>query len=300
MSNSLSVDDNAERNDRPWHISKTWVVLGLLVLTHAAFGAWFNPNGTGSGDATIRMSLLGFLVSQPILFAIWASFAHQRFYYRFLWSLLLCTLVSFAQDLGTLRLANHHDLGVLMIIDAALFLAATVILSLFRRFSRWRIKRPDREDVPSAYQTHQVGIKHVIILTTIIALACGLFRTLHNINPDMTPPPSIAEFICGLCSFLALLFPVVAMPWITLAYRRRLLAPIFIMIIIGAVLDVAAYVLIITMEPSNPGFGAYGLIIQLLSMQLGATVSALATTLVIRFCGFRMIREAKGHRVRGR
>jgi len=288
MSDSVPLDEKPKGNGR---LPKTWIVLGLLVVAHAAFGAYFNPSGIGWVDEIRMYLLMGAILSQPVLFAIWASFAHHRFYHRFLWSLLLCILVSFTEDLGCLRLENHRDLGVLMIIDTTFFLMATIILSLFCRLSRWHIKQPDKEDVPSAYQTHQVGIKHLIILTTIIALACGLFRSLHILNPDMGLPPSIAKFIGGTCAFLALLFPVVAMPWITLAYRRNVLSLIIVTIIIGGVLEIATYFLIIAIEPPPPG--PYGLIIQLLSIQLGATISAFATTLVIRFCGFKMVRQPK-------
>ncbi len=83
MSNSLSVDENAERNDRPRRISKTWIVLGLLVLAQAAFGAYFTPIGEPVvGDRLAAFLMLGAIVSQPILFSIWASFAHQRFYHH--------------------------------------------------------------------------------------------------------------------------------------------------------------------------------------------------------------------------
>ena len=81
------------------------------------------------------------------------------------------------------------------------------------------------------------------------------------------------------------------MPWITLAYRRKIRSAGASTIIIGGVLDIAAYFLIITIDV--PPQGPYRPIIELLSIQLGATISALATFLVIRFCGFRMIREPK-------
>ena len=286
MSDSVPINGTPEGNAHP---SKTWIVLGLLVLAHAAFGACFNPNAqTIESGRIVPFLLLGVLFSQPILFAIWASFAHQRFYHRFLWSLFLFTWVSFAEALGILRHAHFPDLGILMIIDATLFFTATIILSVFRHFSRWRIKQPDREDAMPVYQTHQIGIKHLIILTTIIALACGLFRTLCIINPDMRLPPSIAKFIGGIFQTLALLFPVIVIPWITLAYRRRIGLLIGIMIILAGLFDIAACFLLIKMNSATPPFSAY---VALALFQLGATISALATTLVIRFCRSRMIRE---------
>ncbi|MGO9114244.1 MAG: hypothetical protein ACLP9L_33940 [Thermoguttaceae bacterium] len=295
MSNIVPANEAPEENGPSRGFSKTWIVLGLLVLAHAAFGAYFNPVGdTPNEIGEIRIFfLLGTLLAQPILFAIWASFAHQRFYHRFLWALLLCTLVSFAEDLGTLRHGNHRDLGMLMVMDTTLFLTATLILSVFRHFSRWQIKQPGGEDAPSVYEGYHFGIKHLLILTTIAALGCGLFRTLHIINPDMTLSPSVGRFVGAICLFLALLFPVVVIPWLTLAYRRRLASQIFITVIMVGLLDLVAYFIMVTMEPPRTGISLYELIKPCLFIQLGSCISATVTTLVIRFCGFRMIRKPK-------
>ncbi len=296
MSDPLPVNEVPEANAGPKGFPRHWIVLGLLVLANAALGAYFNPIGSGPTEiGEIRMfCLLGAILSQPVLFAIWASFAHSRFYHRFLWSLLLCTLVSFSEDLGSLLRGNHRDLGMLMVIDTTLFLTATIVLSVFRHFSRWQIKQPGGEDAPSAYEGYHFGIKHLLILTTITALACGLFRTLYNINPNLRLPPSIAEFVGGIGLFLALLFPIVVIPWYTLACRSsRPRSRIFVTVIMVVVVDLAAYFSMITMSPPPPSISLYDLIKPFLFFQLGSVISACVSTLVVRGCGFRMIREAK-------
>ncbi len=289
----LPLDDSPEGNARPSGWSKTWIVLGLLVLAHAVVGAYLDFLVSDLGEKILGFLLMGVLVSQPILFSIWASFAHQRFYRRFLCSLLLCTLVSFAEELGILFHGNHDGLGVLMMYDMTLFLAATSVLSVFRHFSRWQIMQPNSEDAPSAYGAYHFGIKHLLILTTITAFGCGLFRTLYLINPDDVEfAPSIFHFVGGVCAFLALLFPVVAIPWYTLAYQRRLLSLLPVTLIIWGLLDLAAYFLMMKVGIPFPGVSPYELIVMILQIQLGSGLSSFATTLVIRFCGFRMIREA--------
>lgn len=294
MSNSSPVDEIPEGNASPTGFPKHWIALGLLVLAHAALGAYFTPIGKRAvEDETGAFLMIGVLASQPILFAIWAAFAPQRFYHRFLWSLLLCALVSYAAELGALR-NTSHGLGGLLVLDIALFIAATIILLLFRRYSRWQIKQPNREDAPSIYQANQFGIKHLLILTTITALVCGLYRTLYIIAPDLKRFSSITEFMGALCLMLALLFPVIVIPWYTLAYRRRLLSLIGITIIIAGILDLAACSLLIEM---NAPVSRYDLIIKpYLLIQLGSAMSAFASTLVIRWCGFRMIREPRSQK----
>ena len=238
--------------------------------------------------------MMGVLFSQPLLFAIWATLAHQRFYSRFLWSLLLCTLVSFGEELVALRDADHRDTGTLMLLDFTLFLTVTIILSVVRRFSRWQIKQPDTTDAASVYQTYHFGIKHLLILTTITALGCGLFRTLYTMSPKMTFFPSITQFVAVTCACLAMLFPVIIIPWYTLAYRRKLRSLVILTVIMGGVLDLAACYLIMDIDHVPPGASSYELIIKpLLFFQLGSALSAVTSTLVIRICGFRMVREPK-------
>jgi hypothetical protein len=188
---------------------------------------------------------------------------------------------------------NPDAYGVLMLLDLALFAVATIILSFFRRFFPWQIMQPIEVDAPSAYQKYHFGIKHLLILTTLTALFCGLFRTLSIIAADQSLFPPIGKFIGFTCLFLALLFPAAVMPWYTLAYRKKLRSLIFITLSIWAVLDLAAYYLMIAMDSAPPG-SQYDLIIKpCLLLQLGSALSACVSTLVIRWCGFRMVREPR-------
>ena len=289
MSNSLPAVGSPEVNASPKGVSRHWIVLGLLVVAQAAFGACFIPRGRTLGIA--GFVLIGAILSQPILLAIWAAFAHQRFYCRILWALLLCILVSFVEELGTVIYASPAN-GFLMLMDTTMFFFTTFVLSIFRYFSRWQIKQPGREEAPSAYLGYNFGIKHLLALTTVTALACGLFRTAHNIAPGQTRSYSLVQFI-SLCLFLALLFPVVALPWITLANHRRLRSPILIAIGMVGVLDLA--VCLITSDIGPPGSVrlSFDIIKPFLLIQLGAVISVVASTLVMRFCGFRMIREPR-------
>src|SRR5664279_2165931 len=81
-------------------IPKHWIVLGLLVVVHAGLGVFLPSCVSVTAVNPTYFMWLGFVFSQPILFALWAAFAPQRFYHRFLWSLLLCILVFFADECG--------------------------------------------------------------------------------------------------------------------------------------------------------------------------------------------------------
>ena len=209
MSDSMPLDEVSEtppkENANRRSIPKHWIVLGLLVFAHAAFGVSFTTvlRGQQKYPEIISPILIGFLYSQPIMFAIWAAFAPQRFYHRILWSLLLCTLVSFAEDLGTLRLSSVRP-GYTMMVFIILFIVVTIILLLVR-FFRWQMTQSFELNIPTDYRANQFGIKHLIILTTIVALAFGLFRTLLLISSQQTFPP-VAKFIGSICLILTCLY----------------------------------------------------------------------------------------------
>jgi hypothetical protein len=129
----------------------------------------------------------------------------------------------------------------------------------------------------------------------VIAIVCGPFRMLYDIaSPNKETIPSIVM----ICAYLALLSPVVVAPWFTLANRRISLVAVDFQsfgiertILVVGILNLAAYFLLI---------GINEVIEQLVFIQLGACISAVATTLVIRLCGFRMIREVGTIRNPGR
>jgi hypothetical protein len=298
MLDSLSKDEIPEfrpKDPNIRYVPKYWVVLGVLIFVHAAFGAYLNPIGTpvGVGGTIGRYMIMGVLVSQPILFAIWAAFAPQRFYHRFLWSFLLCTLVSFIEEFGKLRHINYQ-IGNTMMFLVILFFITTFISLLVRRFTRWQIIRLPDMNLPDYYQANQFGIKQLIILTTITAIAFALFSTLLNMNQDLRWLPSLIQSIGLTCLTLVWLFPVIVIPWYTLADYQRNTPPIIIlMMILWVIIDVACFIIIYRIYPMEISEMIDAYIEPSLSLQLGAGLSGFVSTLVIRLCGFRVIQKRK-------
>ena len=281
MSESPPVNEVPEHRRRSYY----WIVMGLLVAIYAVVGTFFVPDGNN----VLSLLIGGLLLSQPLLFAFWAALAPQRFYHRFLWSLLLCSLVSFVEELGDLRNPYSH-LGSTMLAFTAEFLVVTILLLVFRRLSRWHIRQLAAEETPSDYRPNQFGIRHLVILITITALACGLFKTLLMMNSNMDERFSSVAISVGANTviFLLSLLPVLVIPWYTLACRGRVSVLILATIAILAVCDSVVYDLTIVVLAIDQS-----IIRKLLLSQLGAGLSVFFTTLVLRWCGYRMIREAK-------
>ena len=68
---------------------------------------------------------------------------------------------------------------------------------------------------------------------------------------------------------------------------------IFFSIIIWGALNLAVFLIIKEQIPGGSGSVIDGIVKPILFIQLGAGLSGFVSTLVIRLCGFRMIRERK-------
>jgi uncharacterized membrane protein YesL len=264
-----------------------WIVLGLLVVTHAGIGAYFYGQLINIGDRRGPL-MVGFLLSQPILLAFWAGFASQPFRQRFLWTLTLCILAALGEELGSFLSMRHSDSGRLMVVFFGLYPIATVLSLIIRRVSRWQIKHSIIENARSDYQPSQFGIKHLIILISITALACGLVRSLVLLGDRLEWPPSMIDFVVGLFTVVCLLLPVLLIPWFVMAHRPKTVQLIITMAIIWVACSSAACAI---MAQQLVGRMVFWQFVQVtLPIQLGSALSVLISTLAMRLCGFRMVR----------
>jgi hypothetical protein len=123
-----------------------------------------------------------------------------------------------------------------------------------------------------------------MILTTITALALGLFRTLIVTGPQFSHS-SVADVVKIACGVIVVLFPIIIIPWLSLAFLKNMVLSIFYTFILFGIYDMVVYSIInkLNTEPE---------IFQIaLFVQLGASISVFFTTFIIRLCGFRMVRE---------
>jgi hypothetical protein len=278
----------------PWH----WIVLGLLVAAQAGLGAYSWREQASSFQDVAELMILGVLLSQPIPFALWAAFAPQSFFRRLLCSFLLCTLLSLVEVVA----ASEHThsgiagLAALTMSHLAILVVATAVLSIVRSIFHWRITRASIEAVHSDYRGNQFGVKHLLILTTIIAVGCGLLRSLVITIPHLKhlrslyPADDVGMLLDLFGAFfmaMCVLIPALVIPWYALAFRPRMLFLIVTTLYIWVVCGLAAYFIM-----------RGDFVWPMLFIQLGAALSVLVTSLVMRFCGFRLARVPKAASVR--
>jgi hypothetical protein len=231
---------------------------------------------------------------------LWAAFAPQSFLRRLLCSFSLCTVLSFVEVVAASE-HTHSDiagLAALTISHLVILAFATAVLSIIRWTRHWRITRNPPEAV-SDYRGVQFNIKHLLILTTMIAIGCGFLRSLVITIPHLKhlrslyPAEDVGMLLDLLGAFfmaLCVIMPVLVIPWYALAFRPRMLFLIVTTLYIWVVCGLAAYFIMSgQLELTKP----------MVFLQLGAALSVLVTSLVMRFCGFRMARMPKAASVKG-
>ncbi len=274
-------------------VYRHWIGLGLLVVAQAGIGLCSAEYLLRNSEAAGSTLIMGVFISQPMLFAFWAALTSQRFYNRLLWGFLVCTLVCFVEELGRLRYTSN-GVGGMMIASLTLFALATVLLSTIRWKSCWQIRHTLVELADSGYRGSQFGIKHLISLITVTAIACGLIRSLVIMRDEGPYPLSWAAYFGGTLMFVCALLPVAAIPWFVMAHRARIIPLSLRVVAIWITCDLAAYFIFGAMFPVAAAASVFKELVRpMLLIQLGAGLSVLMSSLVMRFCGFRMVRMPK-------
>jgi hypothetical protein len=283
--------DPPETIDSPLAVRHYWPVLGGLILLQTILGVLlFNPNKSG-GEQYYFVAILGVLFSHPLLFALWATFAPQRFYVRFLWCLPLCFTVSFFISLKITLFSNNFGPSdfFFVIFYMGIFLIGTALFLLIRRFSGLQLIHHSIVDAESDYQPYQFGIKHIMILITISGLMMGLFKSLIELGSH-NQMMRVGETSRILSEILLMVTPLLFLFWFTLAKivnRRRSL--LFGLIAL-AIIEITIFIFVPMMEG-----GSHSEMYQVIPcFQIGGGLSVFFSTLVIRWCGFRLVRVKKG------
>ena len=284
MSDSSSLDDAkaeqsslaADKRPFPAH----WIVLGLLVVVNAAFGAYYSSR---------EPAVAGFLTVQPILFSLWAAFALQPLFQRLLWPFFLCASMAFFEDLAAWKLAVGN-LGDNLTYLPQIFAIATIGLLFIRLFFGWRIIRLYDDAKPIEYREYQFGLKHLILLITFAAVVLSFFRFLLNNNPRYNVSIITKQAFVFFTSIFILLIPAFVIIWTVLVRKSvrifpvLIIAPALVIIaIIGA--DTADIFLHTKLRQST--------LHELVLFILGACVSAFISAMLLRLCGYRLTRERK-------
>jgi len=275
-----------------------WIAIGLFVAGYMGFAAAFTMTGTRWGEypEVLVYVVSGAIIVHVLLFATWAAFGPGPSFRRVAITGVACLLVACAEVLGASRRGVQLSGWpvVPLAVAASVFLLLTFVLGWVQRVSRWQIVlsgRALRSPARTAYRL-QFGVRLFLLWIT---LAVCLLALYHSRCAPGTATRLAAEAwhdvgrraLLGVTLAVATFLPTLSVPWIALASprpRRRAIlttALAWITFTLGAVL--LATWLRVDAYHENVKWA--------LSMQVGASAAGLVAAVVVRSCGYRMVRR---------
>ncbi len=230
-----------------------WIVvfsaIGDVVVTRYL---WHVP-WTRSLEIPICGSI-GLLVAQPSLLAIWCALGSQRLIVRLPLSvgILFGLFCCFVGSMHSLDKSMPLEATVVMLVGASvLFGLIQIPLLMRRRKTGWVLGRP--EQVGSATEDGQFHIKHLLLLTTGVAVLVTIAKTVlpdKGFQGGGEPWGQIAVF------FLSFIFFASLLAWLTVAiifYSQRLKASLLaiIAVLVGPVVLVLIMAVVFTGLPNT-------------------------------------------------
>ena len=269
------------------------VLIATLVAIHLTMALLLNPFGLPSNNGPLGtraiLASIGALVAQPALLAIWAALGPQAFWRR--WSLTLAVLGCLAlanqfAEVNNGRQADQPGQTMQPVIWLVAFLACQVVLWAPRRKFRWRIRSPGDAADHFGDRGHQFSMRGLLAAMAWLAIFLAALRWIQ-------PTSSFAEWPLHLLRVVAM-GATMALPgtlailvvWLVLMEgtrrRWRWWIAIFGLIVLTAVAAAVAH------------FGSPGEVGELVFVLLGTIFCAGGSALIVRLCGYRLVRTIAG------
>jgi hypothetical protein len=268
-----------------WATRNRWIVLGALMAIQTLFAILIFKTQRNGREENAFVCTLGLVFSHPLLFSFWAALAPQRFFVRFSWCLTLCALNFFFIALKCVIQKDILSCFYISIIDMAIFLLTLPILLFIRHAFGWRLENASLGKIESDYRSFQFGIKHLMLLTASTALVLALYKSLIALS-SITFSEPVDRTIQTLIMIFFMVLPILFVCGFTLFkfHNRR---SIVVSAISLACLECTIFYFIPKMREMSMETNI------IVFFQIGAGLSALVSGLVIRLCGYRLVRAKK-------
>jgi hypothetical protein len=264
-------------------------LVGLLIAVHLAAALsltpWHLPATSDKLSSRVTLMAIGAILVQPALLALWAALSTQSFKRRIAQSLAVLACVYLAEDFASAKNSrNGGDAGEILqpIAWLVCFLVCQIPLWFLRRRFGWQIEAQVASDEMGASK-NQFSLLELLAATGAVAAFLAALRWIHPAtgNSDWGKFLLIFPAMGTFMSLPGMLVPIVC--WIVLppAWRGRwqlLIAIGGLSAVVAAAVAVARY-------------GSPGEVGELVFVLLGALVSAGGSLLVIRACGFQLVRK---------
>jgi hypothetical protein len=262
--------------------ARSWLCLGFLVAAHAIFNICISP--FEGGPTFFNLLVMGVILSQPVLFAGWATIGPPPASKR-----LPLTIAAFAAVILSGGMTSDEWLSLNYLLIALTFfvvaIAAMLVIAWRLRWSIRQTRGPEAGDMP----LNQFSLKFLLAVTTISAALLGIGRALasrQDWGRTQGWQSDVLEMIGPIGYLLLALLPALIAPTLVLSPRPKLYVMVTIPIVwIG--LTVLAVETIVALE----GPSRWDVVKDVVVLQLGSSMAGILTTVVLRIAGYRLFRR---------
>jgi len=289
-----SNPDEAPRGEGAWaRRIVAWVVLGLLVVAHAAFNALLCPVGRPLPDRSYLFGVgcIGATLAQPSLLAVWAVLGHRRLSFGLPFGMLLVVLMSYAAVVrGVTEDGSPEESTTTVFMFAMLFLVMQAVMWIPRAWFGWRVVAAWRDPMPPGPGDTQFSLKELLAWITVAAMlfALGSYVLQRRAWPSesVNSVREVSLLAASALTMAVLSLPAIGCVWITLAGPGPARACVWAIAV--APLAVIAAIALFGQFLGVPGLVELGLALG--ACLVGLCASAVATAIPVRLCGFRLLR----------
>jgi hypothetical protein len=263
---------------------RAWTVPVALVAGHALFNALFDPL-RGNFFHWSAMLAGGVFYIQPVLFGAWAALGPPPAVKRIPLTLVAYATVLIAPAVVHQFVRRQSPELWIFVLMSILVVFSFIAMLLARRFAGWRI------DVPSTAANEiadvgQFSLRNLLIFTAICSalLATGRALASNVASESMT----VGDMLFGIGIVLVVLVPAVMAPLAALVEqlpRSLFIAFPFVWAVLTAL---TVYAIMKATFDSDAETAMY-----ITLVQIGALLGGLATALILRFNGYRLVRRPR-------
>ena len=269
------------------------VVFGLLAAVHVAFLLLLSPINLpaefGPAGQRFLMMVMGALVAQPGLIALWAGLAPQAFMRR--WAQALAMLLCFDLALAFASANNASArAGTEEMLEIVAWLVAVVAgqlpLWFLRRRFGWRIEPPPEHARPADERGNQFSMIHLLAAMAVVAAFLAALRWIYPNASSARLPEHLLRFAAiGAMTSLVGLLPL-AVCWLVLLPGR------------GGFwrwsIGLGGAGIFAATAAAVAAFGSPGEVGELIFILSGTVLWSAGNLFIVRLCGYRLVRRRAG------
>ncbi len=280
---------------------RTWLVISGVILVSAFVDLLASPLTDEVSDTAVGFSIIavvsGLVVGQLNLISVWAAMATGALVARLPWALLLTMLMYYTLVLGAM---THDDikgsefkflLGVLLLAQ----LCAQAPLWIGAKWFGWRLVAKDAE-FDAAGTGKQFSILQLMIGTSLLAMVFGLGRIVLPAQALALTRVDLDWEACVILAAMTVFNLQFVVPCVWGAFRpfasmRRLIA-IWTVIVTAATIVQFLILCALIGAPDQPLISCWAFLV----MNFTQCATVAGTLLLLRSCGFRLIRVGMPNR----